>query len=300
MRTLETENKDLKAKLAACGKEKAELKTQLSDLNVQVSGFASTRADLEANINGHQSEIGQLKAKIATLEAGLKTAQANLDLANKENGTHKAEIASLNARITDLEKQLASAQADLKAETAKCQGLHASMADLENQFAKANDELGAKSEEITGLNATIADLNAQLTACQSSLKTANDKAAVVAVPVVKPAEEKPKAKLSKEETAKADLERVAAKRDTINFGRIGMASADVKDDLKRVSGIGPFIEKKLNALGIYTFLQISKFTDEDVEAVTKAIEFFPGRIERDNWISQSGELKDKAVDEEEE
>jgi predicted flap endonuclease-1-like 5' DNA nuclease len=66
-----------------------------------------------------------------------------------------------------------------------------------------------------------------------------------------------------------------------------------KDDLKIIVGIGPFIEEKLHALGIYTFEQISKFTDADVEQVTEAIEFFPGRIQRDHWISQAAELWEK-------
>ncbi len=48
--------------------------------------------------------------------------------------------------------------------------------------------------------------------------------------------------------------------------------------------------EKLNVLGIYTFKQISNFNSEDVAAVTEAIEYFPGRIERDEWILQAKEL----------
>ena len=43
-------------------------------------------------------------------------------------------------------------------------------------------------------------------------------------------------------------------------------------------------------LDIYTFKQISNFTKEDVHIVTEAIEYFPGRIERDEWILQAREL----------
>ena len=63
------------------------------------------------------------------------------------------------------------------------------------------------------------------------------------------------------------------------------------DDLKRIKGIGPFIEKKVHALGIKTFEQISYLTSEDVDKVTDAIKFFPGRIVRDNWIDQAKVLK---------
>ena len=57
-----------------------------------------------------------------------------------------------------------------------------------------------------------------------------------------------------------------------------------------ISGIGGWINKKLNALGMYTFRQISNFEKEDIVAVTDAIEYFPGRIERDEWIHQAKEL----------
>lgn len=63
-----------------------------------------------------------------------------------------------------------------------------------------------------------------------------------------------------------------------------------KDDLTKIKGIGTFIEKRLNMLGIYTFRQISEFTPETIEHISKAIEFFPKRIVRDNWVGQAEDL----------
>ena len=63
-----------------------------------------------------------------------------------------------------------------------------------------------------------------------------------------------------------------------------------RDDLTIIKGIGPFIEKRLNMLGIYTFRQISEFTPDTIEHITKAIEFFPKRIIRDNWVGQAIEF----------
>ena len=63
-----------------------------------------------------------------------------------------------------------------------------------------------------------------------------------------------------------------------------------RDDLTIIKGIGPFIEKRLNMLGIYTFRQISEFTPDTIEHITKAIEFFPKRIVRDNWVGQAIEF----------
>lgn len=77
----------------------------------------------------------------------------------------------------------------------------------------------------------------------------------------------------------------------IDFDRIGYASFEIKDDLQKITGIGPYTEKKLNDLGIYTFNQISNFSDEDIIAVTKLIKFFPDRIKNDRWVSKAEQLQ---------
>jgi len=43
-------------------------------------------------------------------------------------------------------------------------------------------------------------------------------------------------------------------------------------------------------LDIFTYEQISRFSEEDVHSLTEIIEFFPGRIERDEWVSQAKDL----------
>ena len=58
------------------------------------------------------------------------------------------------------------------------------------------------------------------------------------------------------------------------------------DDLKRIKGIGPKNENALNELGIYTFAQIAEWTDAQVNWVESRLEF-PGRIQREEWISQA-------------
>ena len=86
------------------------------------------------------------------------------------------------------------------------------------------------------------------------------------------------------------LRRIRENRGRIYYNRIGIAKKEEADDLTVISGIGGWIQEKLNVLDIYTFRQISNFTDEDVQTVTEAIEYFPGRIERDEWILQAHDL----------
>ena len=67
----------------------------------------------------------------------------------------------------------------------------------------------------------------------------------------------------------------------------------VKDDLQVIKGIGPFIEEKLNALGITTYRQIANMDAKLETQVNEAIEFFPGRVKRDQWAKQAKTLHDE-------
>ena len=67
------------------------------------------------------------------------------------------------------------------------------------------------------------------------------------------------------------------------------AKADGADDLSKISGVGPVIVGKLEALGITTFQQIADFTAEDIERIDGELNF-KGRIEHDEWVKQAVEL----------
>jgi len=64
------------------------------------------------------------------------------------------------------------------------------------------------------------------------------------------------------------------------------------DNLKKIKGIGPAIEKSLNKSGVYTYQQIADFTEQNITWVTQHIAV-PGRIKRDQWIEQSQNLVKK-------
>ncbi len=63
-----------------------------------------------------------------------------------------------------------------------------------------------------------------------------------------------------------------------------------RDDLKRIRGIGPVLERLLNDLGIHRLQQIAEFGPDDVERVQAALKDFPDRVERDHWVEQARRL----------
>ena len=68
------------------------------------------------------------------------------------------------------------------------------------------------------------------------------------------------------------------------------ASTQEADDLKKINGIGPKMEEKLNELGIFTFAQVAKMTQREYDLLDSITGSFPGRAERDDWAGQAAKL----------
>lgn len=68
------------------------------------------------------------------------------------------------------------------------------------------------------------------------------------------------------------------------------------DDLKLIKGVGPGIEGKLNAQGIFHFDQIAKWGRPEIMWFDTFLSF-KGRIDRDEWVKQAGILAGGGVTE---
>ena len=129
---------------------------------------------------------------------------------------------------------------------------------------------------------------------KAAKKKASPKKAEEAAPAAEA--EAPKAKAAPNAAAapKAEAKKPAAKKAETKKAEapaeaLFTAPEGAKHDLKKISGVGPALEKKLNGLGITTYAQIAGFTADDIAKVDEALSF-KGRIERDNWLQQAADL----------
>lgn len=259
-----------------------------------VTAWLYYRSIYRRKIAALEGEFADYKSKHVP-KTELEASQKALKEASEARSLLSIDLSAANRRIQVMETELKAIT--LERDQAKKEGIK-----LSGQLGERNTELLACRSRSKELDAQLAALNLELgklgaavkkgdlriAQLEKELAVCNEKQTLVAIPDV------PKPKVSKTGSKKeVALEKVRAKRGTINFDRIGIATAQDKDDLKIIKGIGPFIEEKLNALDIFKFAQIANFIDEDVVAVTKAIEFFPGRIVRDNWVTQAADLRDQ-------
>lgn len=62
------------------------------------------------------------------------------------------------------------------------------------------------------------------------------------------------------------------------------------EDLKIINGVTPFAEQKLLELGTDSIAQIAIWDAETASAMNDELGFFPGRIEKENWVGQAQHL----------
>ncbi len=100
----------------------------------------------------------------------------------------------------------------------------------------------------------------------------------VAVAVAAASKPAKKAAPKKDDAPKAEAKKAAPKK-----------AAAGADDLKKLSGVGPALEKKLIENGVTTFAQIAAWGDAEIAEFDEKLSF-KGRIEREGWVEQAKAL----------
>jgi len=68
-----------------------------------------------------------------------------------------------------------------------------------------------------------------------------------------------------------------------------------RDNLKKIKGVGPAIEKTLNEMGIVRFQQIADMSEYDIDRVAQRLKGFRSRIYREDWIGQARDYLDQKL-----
>ena len=94
------------------------------------------------------------------------------------------------------------------------------------------------------------------------------------------------------------LERVTKRGDSLDWSKIGISEGNNPDDLTLINGIEEFTQRKLNALGIFTYRQIANIDSNVGKVVNDALELLPGKVAELAWAQQAITMLElKGVDE---
>ena len=61
------------------------------------------------------------------------------------------------------------------------------------------------------------------------------------------------------------------------------------DDLKKIFGVGPVLERFLNDHGVFWFEQVARWSQADIDKFEGQLRKFSGRITRENWVRSATE-----------
>lgn len=223
-------------------------------------------------------------AKLTEVNDNMEVKRMNLEEELDRCIKSKEELTSKE----DLEKALS----DLRAEREKSMTARSSLMEIESAHEGLKKELEVKiaqmipQEEATRLRAEANRLKVFNASLQEEIAQLKAQGRPV-IDRVTPESMEPE--ISQSPPIHEMLPQISTDYSFLESAGI-MSAGEAKDDLKRINGVGPFIEKKLNGLGIFTFEQVASLNEEQVNKVTAAIEFFPGRIMRDDWVGQARRL----------
>ncbi len=316
---LQAEVDDWKGKVAGVSTDLDQRTADLERMRTQLDEREKKIADLDGKISGHRTEVSKLESKVEDREATIASLRSNMskedgqvtglrkeiDAANGTIGTLRKDAdgykATIDALRTDLDsgrRKQAKLEEDLAAARSEAESAATSLANARS----AADELRSRIAELEAGVSGSGDLEARITSLEAELKQARQDRDAAAEKLANLESEhadcegklatalsasdgdavsQPAAELPDKDVAVAKVAEIATR--TRGSGPV------VDDDLKKIHGVGPKLEQLLKSMDITSFRQVANFTNEDIQYVTAALDAFPGRIERDNWMSSAAD-----------
>ncbi len=202
----------------------------------------------------------------------------------------RARLARTQERVTTAERTTAGLRTELDerragadADAAEAVSARQARGTLESEVAQLRTGFSDQQQEAFRLRAR---LSTQEVDCQDQLERVRHELGGITAASALPA--------ASVVTLTATAERPAAVRTVAPASEDAQSSKDDNDvrpdDLKRISGVGPVLERKLHGLGIRTFRQVATLTPDDVQRVGAELREFGDRAERDDWVRQARDL----------
>ena len=247
--------------------ENDRIAAQNTSLMEQVSQFQATTGDLRKRAEALAKEARGAAEARGELERALREARANLDSAVRQRDRLRASMAGEAQRAEAFTSQLRS---------------------RDERIARLRTELGRWQERVPPLLARYRERDEEARTLERDLAAARDRIADL--------EQRARNGTRIEPVGDAQIGDLDASNDqyedTLSIESVDASPVpgDRRDDLQKIRGIGPAIEKTLHGLGILSLRQIAELTDRDVDRIAGEIRGFRSRLEREDWVGQAREL----------
>ena len=243
-----------------------------ADVEMRLTALQATHArcvDAQSRIDDLQAKLGKVKRRYADYDVVKAENDAlKSDRASGAVAALAVDVSGASAkRVAELEEQLANANSVRKEEAGVLEALRRS---LDDAIAERDSLLLSVEQYEAQLSANARrfhELESDVEALQAAASQPTETAA--------PAAPAPPAAPTQTDGTPAGL---LAER------------PDDADNLKRIKGVGPAIQRKLNTAGVYTFRQLAALGEAELVWLAEQVNTSASRISRDRWVEQASEL----------
>ena len=281
--------------------ERHNLQCRVAELDATVAEAGQLRARVE-ELEPAQGRVHWLEVQLSDQDAEQRAAlhQLNCQLAERDRRIGELEsvtrpLPDHNAALKQWEMKYAQTLRQHEAQISTLQQQLAAQDQLRAQLLLDKQLLDQRAERIDGLNHRIQELEAQQQGLEHQIQTAGDKQEEIALLRKRLVEVRAALRI-KTDRAVAGLPQKARQSGSqlsLEIEQARVLKGGPKDDLSKIHGIGPTFARTLNKMGLHTFVQIARWTPEDIDKVAKKLYTAPDRIKRDKWIDEAKKLHEQ-------
>jgi len=273
-------------------KEHDRLVDQNKGLMEQVSQFQASHTDAKNRAKELSIVVQEAFERRDELQREIKDIRSNLEVVVNERKQLQTDIEAQSAD----ENILRQKDERINKLNQELENWHNRLPPLIDRFRVRDQEAERAEQELAVARERIRELESAQAAGRDEetriepvrdpaeltdgLDASNDPADDFAVALNSEPEPEPEPEPEEESTSEPEAE----------FG-----SRDRRDNLKKIKGVGPAIEKTLNEIGIFSFQQVADMSEYDIDRVAKRLKGFHSRIYREDWIGQARALLDRAA-----
>ncbi len=253
------------------------LKKELKAIKEKEESFDTTIAELEAKLNERNIELQEASRE----KVDLMDRFTEMDQQQQE---HLTEVYKLNQKIEELQntnRTYTTSIDDLNTQLIGLKAQNEELVDTTNPtqtYNSSSDSISQKAyndmqERLNSVEETLTKLSSENNQLKNDLQVIKKKDNST----IASTEEDPKLQITTEKV--------------VLYNKI-IADDRHKDDLTKIEGLGEFTARKLNSIGVFTYEDIAQWDTQKIDEITTAIEYIPGRIQKDDWAGQATALLD--------
>ena len=280
----------LEVELAARAEEMSARRTEHEKLTSRLTGLQGSVSDLERTLGTREARIAELEP----LQAQVLEAQAGLQVQAAENQAERAQIDEEMQRLRVRVGEMQGLEQQLRDRFAEIESLRAQVARMEplaTELDAARTESGQLLAQVERLDGLAEQRRREKDAMQGRVKELTGQ-----VSDSRPPNRRSARCPVRSPTSGAAAMELRARNAELLILRARVHELEKRpkpgpDDLKRIKGIGPTLERLLHSLGVRTYAEIAGWDEAAVARMDARLEEFKGRIAREGWVDQARSLQ---------